>query len=100
MKFQQLEGASYYEEETYQRELLEIFQKTWLFVGHTNQLANIGDHLISDAANESLIVLRATDGSIKSYLNLCLRISAKMISGFGERDQGRKVLLRVQKIVV
>lgn len=28
-----------------------------------------------------------------------LRISVKVISGFGERDQGRKVVLRGQEIV-
>ncbi|MCA3189580.1 MAG: LysR family transcriptional regulator [Cupriavidus sp.] len=30
---------------------------------------------------------------------LSLRISVKVISGFGERDQGRKVVLRGQEIV-
>ncbi|CAP64149.1 conserved hypothetical protein (plasmid) [Cupriavidus taiwanensis LMG 19424] len=30
---------------------------------------------------------------------LGLRISVKVISGFGERDQGRKVVLRGQEIV-
>ncbi len=29
----------------------------------------------------------------------CVRISVKVISGFGERDQGRKVVLRGQEIV-
>jgi hypothetical protein len=30
---------------------------------------------------------------------LSMRISVKVISGFGERDQGRKVVLRGQEIV-
>jgi hypothetical protein len=30
---------------------------------------------------------------------IVLRISVKVISGFGERDQGRKVVLRGQEIV-
>ncbi len=33
-------------------------------------------------------------------VNECtMRISVKVISGFGERDQGRKVVLRGQEIV-
>ena len=42
----------------------------------------------------------AGDGDPGDVLVVWMRISAKMISDFGERDQGRKVLLRVQKIVV
>jgi len=33
------------------------------------------------------------------WLAVNVRISVKVISGFGERDQGRKVVLRGQEIV-
>jgi hypothetical protein len=36
-------------------------------------------------------------GACMHYFSV--RISVKVISGFGERDQGRKVVLRGQKIV-
>ncbi|AJW47416.1 hypothetical protein TK49_22625 [Ralstonia mannitolilytica] len=38
-------------------------------------------------------------GAIVLASTNCVRISVKVISGFGERDQGRKVVLRGQEIV-
>lgn len=40
-----------------------------------------------------------SDLAVNAVNNGVLRISVKVISGFGERDQGRKVVLRGQEIV-
>lgn len=59
----------------------------------------------SSKSDESFACMRIPQASSPSRLfvprriSASLRISVKVISGFGERDQGRKVVLRGQEIV-
>jgi phenylpropionate dioxygenase-like ring-hydroxylating dioxygenase large terminal subunit len=48
-----------------------VFQQVPLLAGLSVEIPNPGDRLLFDEAGPPIIVVRATDGSVKAYLNLC-----------------------------
>jgi ethylbenzene dioxygenase alpha subunit len=61
----------YWEQEIYDHELEKIFSRCWLFLAHETQLPNAGDYLTTYMGEDSVIVVRQKDGSIKAFLNTC-----------------------------
>jgi Rieske 2Fe-2S family protein len=55
----------------YQRELENIFFKSWLWAGHVSQIPNPGDWFLYTIAEESVIVVRDSDGTIRGLINSC-----------------------------
>jgi phenylpropionate dioxygenase-like ring-hydroxylating dioxygenase large terminal subunit len=55
----------------YERELEQIFTRSWLFVGHESQIANAGDFVRSRMGEEQVIVTRGRDNQIYVLLNSC-----------------------------
>lgn len=66
-----LEQAFYKDPGIYQREFERLFMKSWLYVGHTSQLPDVGDYFLYEIDNESVIIVREEKGSIKALLNVC-----------------------------
>ncbi len=66
-----LEQRFYTDPEIYAIELDRIVTRNWVFAGHQSQLADAGDYLVVDVANESAIVVRTTGGEIKAFANVC-----------------------------
>lgn len=56
----------------FQRELLGIFRKSWLFVGPENWLARSGDFVTSRMGDEPVIVWRSEEGTLRVFVNRCL----------------------------
>jgi phenylpropionate dioxygenase-like ring-hydroxylating dioxygenase large terminal subunit len=66
-----LPGVVYRDPDVYEAEIRRIFLKSWLCVGHGSQIPNSGDYFLFDMAGESVIVVRAADGSVNALLNVC-----------------------------
>lgn len=58
-------------EEVYQRELHEIFGRSWVFVGHESELPEPGDYMTRLMGSEPVIVSRTEDTSLRVMLNSC-----------------------------
>jgi phenylpropionate dioxygenase-like ring-hydroxylating dioxygenase large terminal subunit len=58
-------------ETIFAQELERVFAPSWAFVGHTSQLANDGDYVLSRVGQESVIITRSKGGTIKVLLNSC-----------------------------
>ena len=54
-----------------ERELSDIFSKDWFCVGRATSLANAGDYVTLDLANQPIIVLRDKQGELKAMSNVC-----------------------------
>ncbi len=61
----------FYDQELYERELEQVFARSWLFVGHESQIPNEGDFVTTTMGEEPVIVTRAPDQSIHVLLNSC-----------------------------
>ncbi len=55
-----------------------LWTKTWQMACHASLLADPGDHVVYDVADESLIVTRTKGGEIKAYHNSCLHRGTKL----------------------
>jgi nitrite reductase/ring-hydroxylating ferredoxin subunit len=66
-------------------EVTKVWRKAWQFACRTDQLRDVGDHVIYEVAGDSLIVMRTGPDEIRAYFNACLHRGRKL------RAQGGKV---------
>ncbi|MEO1140645.1 MAG: SRPBCC family protein [Pseudomonadota bacterium] len=66
-----------------QRELSDIFSKDWFCVGRASALANSGDYVTLELANQPIIVLRDQDGSLRAMSNVCRHRMSTLLEGRG-----------------
>jgi phenylpropionate dioxygenase-like ring-hydroxylating dioxygenase large terminal subunit len=55
-----------------------VWTRTWQMACHLDELVNAGDHVVYDVGDQSLIVVRGRDGSIKAFHNACLHRGTKL----------------------
>ncbi len=60
-----------------------MWTRTWQMACTVDELAQPGDHVVYDVADQSLIVTRTHDGSIKAFHNSCLHRGTKLRSEDG-----------------
>jgi phenylpropionate dioxygenase-like ring-hydroxylating dioxygenase large terminal subunit len=61
----------FWDQGVYDRELERIFGRCWLFLAHESQLQKAGDFFTTKMGEDSVIVVRHTDGSLKAFINSC-----------------------------
>lgn len=66
-----------------ERELSDIFSKDWFCVGRATSLANAGDYVTLDLANQPIIVLRDKQGELKAMSNVCRHRMSTLLEGRG-----------------
>lgn len=64
------------------REVEPMWRKVWQMVGRVEQIPHVGDHLVYDIADDSLLVTRTREKTIKVYYNACLHRGTRL------RDEG------------
>lgn len=52
-------------------DLQRAFRPAWLYVGHTSRIPKAGDYFLYEVAGDSIIVIRAHDGTIHGLRNVC-----------------------------
>lgn len=63
---------SYFTDENlYQRELDQVFGRSWIFVGHESELPAPGDYVTRLMGSEPVIVSRTEDSGVRVMLNSC-----------------------------
>ncbi len=61
----------------------QIFQKTWQFVCHEEKLQSTGDYVTADIQGQSIFVVRADDGELKAFYNVCKHRAHELLQGEG-----------------
>lgn len=62
---------AFHSDELYEREMKEVFGKSWLYLGHESQIPNRRDFFTTQMGEESVIVVRDSTGGIKVHINAC-----------------------------
>ncbi len=75
-----LSTEPYISEDFYQRER-ELFAKSWLNVGHVDDVGNPGDYMVREIVicNVSLLVTRDMEGEIHCFHNVCSHRGNKLV---------------------
>jgi choline monooxygenase len=75
--------AIYADAEIHAFELDRIFRQEWVSPGMAADIPNAGDYLTYDVAGQPIFVIRAKDGTIRSYANVCLHRMMTLLQGKG-----------------
>lgn len=62
----------YISREWHEQEIEKVWRKTWQYACRQEEIPNIGDHVVYDIVNDSLIVVRTSKTEIKAFINSCL----------------------------
>ena len=73
-----LDQAFYTDNDIYQREIEEIYLKSWLYAGHLSEIPRIGDWFLFEMAGESVIIVRSSDTEVSALLNVCRHRGSKI----------------------
>lgn len=73
----------YTSQEFYDAEVEKIFRKTWSFVARADEIPRAGDYVVADLFGDSVIVVRARDGSINAFANTCRHRGTRLVEGKG-----------------
>ncbi len=66
-----LDRRFYTDPDIYELEIEKIISRNWILAGHESELPNAGDFKVLNVANESAIIIRAGDGAINAFANVC-----------------------------
>lgn len=65
-----LEREFYVSESIYQSDLEDYWGGNWLWAGHISQIPEVGDYLLFEFGQESIIIVRDQNG-VRAHLNVC-----------------------------
>ena len=68
---ERVHGSLYTSPEIFAEELARIWYRTWVYVGHTSQVAQPGDYVRTAIGPQDLIMTRGGDGSVHLLVNRC-----------------------------
>ena len=74
---------SFTDPDFFDAEIVKIFRKSWICVGHVSQLRNAGDYVTTDLFGAPIIVVRGKDNEIRALSNVCLHRAMPIAQGAG-----------------
>ena len=78
---QSLPAWIYRDAEFFEREQQAIFRSAWQLVCHLSDIPRPGDFHTLELLGEPLVVLRAEDGTVRAYHNVCRHRAARLLDG-------------------
>ena len=61
----------YTDQEIFDREMENIWEKTWVYCGHETQLKKSGDYVTLQIGRQPMIMVRGMDGRVRVLYNRC-----------------------------
>ncbi len=66
--------------DVFQREMQQLWPRTWVFVGHDSQVPAEGDYFTTTTGLQPVMMVRQRDGSVRVMRNRCSHKGAKLVS--------------------
>jgi nitrite reductase/ring-hydroxylating ferredoxin subunit len=70
------------------KELGSVWPHTWQVACRLEEIPNRGDYYEYNLYNESIMVVRQEDGSVKAFSNVCRHRSTRLVQGCGSLGEG------------
>ncbi len=74
-----LDPALYVSSDAFSRERQSIFRRTWQMLGPVAQVEERGQYVAADIAGDKVFVIRARDGQLKGFRNVCRHRGAMLL---------------------
>lgn len=71
------------------REARQVFARSWQLVCHDSDLPEPGDYATYDLLRDGAFVVRAEDGRLRAFLNVCRHRAARLVDGDGVSGYGK-----------
>lgn len=68
----------YISKDWHDREVDKLWNRTWQFAARTEQIPEVGDHVLYEIVGTSLMIMRTGPDEIKAYYNACLHRGRKL----------------------
>ena len=78
-----LAAHCYTDDAFFAREIERIFKPGWQFVGHVDEIPNLGDTLVVDTVSGSSLVVRSVEGQILAFANACRHRATRLKNDAG-----------------
>ncbi|MDE0113485.1 MAG: aromatic ring-hydroxylating dioxygenase subunit alpha [Albidovulum sp.] len=75
-----LPGWTYFSEELFELERDELFRKHWQYACHVSEVAEPGQYVALNVADERGFVIRGADGVIRAFHNLCRHRGSRIVT--------------------
>ncbi len=69
----------YVDADVFRAEKERIFHRTWQYVGHTAQVANIGDFFTTRLGDLPVVIVRDTGGALRAFANVCRHRGSEVV---------------------
>jgi Rieske 2Fe-2S family protein len=66
-----LPGSAYTSPEVFAREVQRVFRPAWICVGRSQEVLDRGAFLVHEVQQDSVLVVRARDGVLRAFHNVC-----------------------------
>lgn len=70
-KVHRLDKARYLDPEVHQREIDLLWTKTWQMACREEQIPEVGDYILYEIADKSIIVARSAENEVRAFFNAC-----------------------------
>ncbi len=74
---------TYTDTELFELEYESLFLSRWQFVGHVNDVPDVGDYMTSDIGRDNIVVVRGKDLALRAFLNVCRHRASRIFEGAG-----------------
>jgi Rieske 2Fe-2S family protein len=79
-----LEQPFYTSGEIYEVERQGWLAKQWYVLGHCSEIPDVGSHMVRDLLGESLVIVRADDGRVRGFFNVCRHRGSRVCTEDGK----------------
>lgn len=78
-----LGGGAYAGADTWAAEQQKVFGTEWINVAREEEAPEIGDYVVRRVGEESLLIVRAGDGALRAFFNVCAHRGTRLADGAG-----------------
>ena len=78
-----LASWTYSNPELFNLEYEAFFLRRWQFVGHVNEVRDVGDFITHDIGRDNVFVIRGKDGQLRAFKNVCRHRASRVLQGLG-----------------
>jgi choline monooxygenase len=83
-----LPADAYFSPDWFEREMRDLFGRSWVFAGIASDLAQPGAYVTARAGYHPLVVVRGEDGVLRGFHNICRHRGAQLLEGSGIVPRG------------